>query len=101
MVIDSNNTNILSSGNSAKGRIDAGTGNKSNTAETPSQSVQKPEVSLSSQAQSLNQLESKIHATPDVDTQRVAEIKQALAEGTYEINPERIAERMLAQDRLF
>lgn len=101
MVIDSNSNNILSSSGNAKGRIDSNANSKSTTAEAQTQNAPKPEVSLSSQAQSLSQLESKIQATPDVDSQRVADIKQAIADGTFEINPERIADRMLAQDRLF
>ncbi|WP_439134124.1 flagellar biosynthesis anti-sigma factor FlgM [Pseudomaricurvus sp.] len=101
MVIDSNSNNILSSSGNAKGRVDGNASSKNNAAESQAQNTPKPEVSLSSQAQQLSQLESKIQATPDVDTQRVADIKQAIADGTYEINPDRIAESMLAQDNFF
>lgn len=58
------------------------------------------QVLLSSQAQSLNKLESKINSLPDVDLNKVAEIKRAISEGRFEINAKRIAENMLNQDDL-
>ena len=61
----------------------------------------KPDVSLSSQATTLSRLEAQINASPDVNISRVAELKQAIADGTFEINAERIAEKMLNQDGLF
>ena len=45
-------------------------------------------------------LQAKISNLPDVNMDRVAAIKQAIAEGHFEINPERIAENMLNQDEL-
>ena len=103
MVIDTN-TNILSSSGGAKGRIETqAAGRKS----APEESVAKPadsaagEVSLSSAAQSMSKLESAINSSPDVNSSKVEEIKRAIAEGSYSINPESIAERMLDQDELF
>jgi negative regulator of flagellin synthesis FlgM len=34
--------------------------------------------------------------SPPIDAQRIAEIKQAISEGRFKINPERIAEGLLA-----
>lgn len=39
-----------------------------------------------------------IDATPEVNESRVAAIKAAVEAGTYEINPDRIAEKMLQQE---
>jgi negative regulator of flagellin synthesis FlgM len=57
-------------------------------------------VVLSQEAQTLGRLQSKINSSPDVDLEKVAEIRRAIAEGRFEINPERIAENMLNQEDL-
>jgi len=58
------------------------------------------QLDLTDRARSLKAMEARIRSTPDVDNQRVAELKQALQDGTYEINPERIADKLLALDDL-
>ena len=57
-------------------------------------------VVLSQEAQTLGRLKAKINSSPDVDLEKVAEIRRAIAEGRFEINPERIAENMLNQNEL-
>jgi negative regulator of flagellin synthesis FlgM len=57
-------------------------------------------VVLSQEAQTLGRLQTKINSSPDVDLEKVAEIRRAIAEGRFEINPERIAENMLNQNEL-
>ncbi len=42
----------------------------------------------------------RIDETPVVDRGRVEAVRAAIAEGRYEIRPERIAERLLAMERL-
>ena len=42
----------------------------------------------------------RIEETPAVDRARVEAVRAALAEGRYEVRPERIAERLLAMERL-
>ena len=58
------------------------------------------QVVLSQEAQNLGRLQTKINSAPDVDMDKVAEIRRAIAEGRFEINPERIAENMLNQEDL-
>lgn len=58
------------------------------------------QVVLSEQAQTIGRLQSKIDAAPDVNMEKVAEIRRAIAEGRFEINPERIAENMINQQDL-
>ncbi len=58
------------------------------------------QVVLSQEAQTLGRLQAKINSSPEVDLEKVAEIRRAIAEGRFEINPERIAENMLNQNEL-
>jgi negative regulator of flagellin synthesis FlgM len=102
MIIDSK-SGIYSSGGGANNRTN-GTANSKDNASAPSPkpaaSAPAKDVSLSSEAHTLNRLEAQINASPDIDASRVAQIKQAIADGTFEINAERIAEKMLNQDDL-
>jgi len=66
----------------------------------PASSKAGDQVVLSEQAQTLGRLQSKIDSSPDVNLDKVAEIRRAIAEGRFEINPERIAENMLNQSDL-
>ena len=101
MIIDSN-SGINAAGGGAK-RAAASPVKDGSTIPTIKNSVSdaKQDVSLSSEAQTLSRLEAQIKASPDVNTSRVEEIKQAIADGTFEINADRIAEKMLSQDVLF
>ena len=56
------------------------------------------QLDLTAKAQSLKALGEQIQKAPDTDNKRIAELKQALSDGTYEINPSRIAEKLLALD---
>lgn len=60
----------------------------------------KDQVVLSQEAQTLGRLQAKINSSPDVNLEKVEEIKRAIAEGRFEINADRIAENMLNQDDL-
>jgi negative regulator of flagellin synthesis FlgM len=55
-------------------------------------------VQLTEQAQQLLRLEEKLAQFPEVDSQRVDAIRQAIADGSYKIDAEQIAERMLAAE---
>ena len=59
------------------------------------QSRQSDEVRLSSQAQQLRDLESQVAGQDAFDRDRVDEIRAAIAEGRYHVDPERLAERFL------
>lgn len=52
-------------------------------------------VSLTDTAARLRSLESTIAALPVVDSPRVEAIKQAIAEGSYETDTQRVAEKMM------
>ncbi len=56
-------------------------------------------VSLSSQAKNLKQLEEKLGDYPEMDDDRIAEIRSALENGTYKIDAEKLAQKMLEMDQ--
>ena len=65
-------------------------------------SSSKPEadsVHITQSARSLAALSQAVQDTPDIDSGRVAAAHQALAAGTYTINPERIASRLLQHEQ--
>lgn len=65
---------------------------------SPGASSSEDSVELSPQAQTLKQLESKIIASADIDRAKVDSIRQAIADGSYTINSDNIADKMLAVD---
>ena len=59
-------------------------------------------VKLSAEAQTLQKLEETVAQLPDVDTDRVAQIKQAIEDGSYKTDPERVAAKLLQfEEQLF
>lgn len=56
-------------------------------------------VSLTDTAAQLRNLENNLAQLPVVDSQRVESIQQAIGNGTYEIDPKRIAAKMLGLEQ--
>jgi negative regulator of flagellin synthesis FlgM len=56
-------------------------------------------VSITATALLMSKLEEIVQATPVVDSERVAALKDAIASGTYEIDDRRIADRLLKLER--
>ena len=52
-------------------------------------------VSLSDDAVQLGKLENSAVSTPVVDAQRVEQVKQAIADGSYEVDPKKIADKLM------
>lgn len=52
-------------------------------------------VSLSDNAVQLGKLENSPVPAPVVDAQRVEQVKQAIKEGSYDIDPEKIADKLM------
>jgi negative regulator of flagellin synthesis FlgM len=106
MVIDTNNINSSGGANRSRSSTPVVAAPSTKTPSAPTSPVEtaekgsKDNVVLSSEAQNLVRLQAKINSLPDVNMDRVAAIKQAIAEGRFEINPERIAENILKQDEL-
>ena len=89
MKIEGLNKSLLTpSANEQRGRVER-------TQNTPDSGS----VKLSSLSSSLAKAEATLTSAPDVDQARVTEIRQAIADGRLEINPERIADGLLASVR--
>jgi len=65
-------------------------------ASVASRSTVTDQVSLTAQASQLQALENQISALPVIDTQRVTEVQQALATGSFQVDPARVADKMLS-----
>lgn len=55
----------------------------------------KPGVQITDTARQLASLEKLLVSTPEVDSQKVAEVSKAIERGLFEVDPERIADRLL------
>jgi len=56
-------------------------------------------VSLTGEARRLQELETRLASEPVVDTQRVAAVRNAVEDGTFTVNPERIADKMMSFEK--
>ncbi|WP_373186067.1 flagellar biosynthesis anti-sigma factor FlgM [Halopseudomonas sp.] len=54
------------------------------------------QVQLSAQAQQLQAVEERLRELPVVDSERVSQIRQAISDGTYQVDSGRIADKLLA-----
>lgn len=69
--------------------------------QTNGAAVQRPsasgngQVALSPLSARLQELQTQIASSPVVDAQRVAEIRQAIADGRFKVDPDRIADGLL------
>ncbi|WP_028768660.1 flagellar biosynthesis anti-sigma factor FlgM [Shewanella fidelis] len=80
----------------ANSRIGSGTSTKGTpTQSAPTSATPTPQqgdsVSITSQAQQIQNVQTKMADMPDVDQNKINEIKAAIAEGRYKIDPEKLA----------
>ena len=100
MAIDMNGMNTNSSSNSRSRSVDIQPPRQNNGNVVPEKetitSEQKGEnVSFSSKAQSFQQIEAGLKELPDVDADKVSKIRAAIEDGSYVVNSERVAQKML------
>lgn len=62
-----------------------------NKASTAVATQKQDSVVITTQAQQLQGMQTKMASLPDVDQKKIAEIKQAIAEGKYKVDPEKLA----------
>jgi len=62
-------------------------------------SGQRDAVNLTPTANRLKRIEMSLADVPDVDQARVAEIRQQIQSGSYQINAQRLADKLLTLDR--
>ena len=82
----------------------AGTGNE--PADNPAAEKKSSEsasghdqLSLTDTARQLQALQDQVKDMPTVDSQRVDAIKAAIADGSYQVDANRIAEKMISMER--
>jgi negative regulator of flagellin synthesis FlgM len=51
-------------------------------------------VSLTDAAAQLRDLEQSVSSLPEVDNQRTEKIREAVASGSYQVNPQRVADKL-------
>ncbi|GAA3585796.1 MULTISPECIES: flagellar biosynthesis anti-sigma factor FlgM [Marinobacter] len=56
-------------------------------------------VKLSSQAKDLKQVEQRLSDYPEVDDERIEQIRNALADGSYKVDAQKLAQKMLDMDK--
>jgi negative regulator of flagellin synthesis FlgM len=81
------------------GSVSSGTPRQGKGADAPASGAGGGQVQLSSLASQLQALESSMADTPVIDSARVAEIKQAISEGRFKINPDAVADQLLQTAR--
>ena len=69
------------------------------TASAPNSGGGGARVQLSPLSAQLQAIESSMADTPVVDSARVAEIRQAITEGRFKVNPEMVADQLLQTAR--
>jgi negative regulator of flagellin synthesis FlgM len=105
MVIDFNRpNNAASPANSGRtgsaqsaGQNEATTAKKTSSppAEQAQASKSGESVQLSREAQQLQKISEKLRDQPSVDNERVAQLKQAIADGSYQVDSQRVASKLL------
>jgi len=92
MAIDINNFKTATNTSMRTAR-DTQSATQSTTAEAQKSAapVKTDSVSITSQAHELQSAQVKMAALPEVDQQKVAEIKLAISEGRYKVDPEKLA----------
>ncbi|AYC32487.1 flagellar biosynthesis anti-sigma factor FlgM [Pseudomonas cavernae] len=106
MVIDFNRPNTAApsstgrtSGTQAGARNEAVGTSQTAPAQVSAEQAQTPKVGesvqLSQEAQQLQQVTEKLSAQPVVDKERVERLKQAIADGSYQVDSQRVASKLL------
>lgn len=101
MVIDFsrlNNAAPLTGSTRSNASQEAGSATQAAPAKSEQAGVNAPSgesVHLSHEAQQLQKISDSLRDQPIVDTSRVAELKQAIADGTYTVDSNRVASKLL------
>jgi negative regulator of flagellin synthesis FlgM len=83
----------------AAGNAVAKTGTERTTSETKPHSRPAADVQITGAARSLAAVEQALRDSPAVDSARVAAVRQRLDDGSYQIDPQRIADKLLRMER--
>lgn len=58
-------------------------------------------VSVTDTASRLQKIEEELSAMPEINHEKVAEIKKAIADGTFSLDPQRIADKLIGFETSF
>ncbi|KXZ35304.1 flagellar biosynthesis anti-sigma factor FlgM [Vibrio alginolyticus] len=69
--------------------------NATSTTESKKAPAQQDAVSLSQQSKAVSKLQKDMAASPAYDSAKVAAIKEAITNGSYKVDPEKLADNMI------
>ena len=93
-----NQNNVSQSRNATES---AGRGRQNaNVPEEASNRSSEDQVDLSPEVQALQSLEAQIRELPEVDSARVEAIRNAIDNGSFEVNADRLAGKLMSLERL-
>ncbi|RVU30235.1 MULTISPECIES: flagellar biosynthesis anti-sigma factor FlgM [Neptunomonas] len=98
MVIDLNSS-ASQTAISARDKVSTQKGNGGAAARTdaaPAKSAPRDTVQLSDTAKALKSIDAKLSNTPEVNSEKVARIKAAIEDGSYNVDAQRVAEKILS-----
>lgn len=77
----------------SQARVDSG--DKAPASATPAMSAKADAVSLSNQGKEIGQMHQQLATEPSFNADKVAAIKAAIANGSYSVDPERLADNII------
>ncbi len=92
------NINGLTNGLGGQNKTQDLSGDRDNTSKRPKQESSVPtdeDVHLSPQGMSIQQIEAQISQLPDIDDSTIERIQLALASNSYQIDYERLADKII------
>lgn len=99
MEIENNRIATLVTPNSGQQAPVDNQGNGSGKTASEQSGAASDRVSLTGEAQKLKELETELASQPVVDSQRVNAVRAAVEDGSFAVNPERIAEKMISLEQ--
>ena len=91
MVININNLNKNTAVNQNPNQTPVKQQAQQSSSSTPTSQVRQDSVSLTPQAKQLAELQKKANDAPQVNQKKVEQLKKAIANGEYKIDPEKLA----------
>ncbi|MDH5407727.1 MAG: flagellar biosynthesis anti-sigma factor FlgM [Gammaproteobacteria bacterium] len=97
-----NSSRTQQSGDRGLGNVKKDTKDSASSSMTSSGSASGADkVSLTDTAERLQALEQQLAQQPEINKGKVDEVQNAMSSGSYKVNPERVADKMLAFESAF
>lgn len=87
--------NSLTTTNRSPARSESNASSTSSGSVSQSSTPRSDAVSLSSQSKAMGEMHNEMAASPSFDSAKVAAIKEAIANGSYKVDPEKLADNMI------